>query len=337
MRVKIWLALSFSLLLPGSAVAANADQALIDAIQKGDAPAISAAIQSGANVNNDGTGVNPGLAPIIVAILSNDPEVVAMLLKAGADPNLVQHDHYPIYDAVNADTRILKLLLDARANPNVTTRLGNYDTPLHRAASCDRQTYIELSKRGGYKGNFPDCELDIRLLFSAGAAIEAPGFHRNNPLMEAVYWNHLGSAKQLLAAGANIETRNALNETPLMTALHNYAEEDYSRRTNRPYIRGHVLPMIGLLLTHGANPNVIYEGRYDDFDDARRSFGYVTGNTPLTLSARYGWPPVARLLLEHSADPEGLRSDGMTPLAITEKQGHKSLVELLRHETHPVH
>lgn len=110
------------------------DQALLNAISQEDRVAIHQAIQAGARVNNDGKGLNPGLPPLILAILVNNPESVEVLLKAGADPNLVQNSQHPLYQAVNADTRILKLLLDAKANPNAPVFLGYPPSSVQRVA-----------------------------------------------------------------------------------------------------------------------------------------------------------------------------------------------------------
>lgn len=172
--------------------------------------------------------------------------------------------------------------------------------------------------------------MSIQLLINAGASIELPGFHKNTPLIEAVYWNNFNSAKILLEAGANIEAVSATQDTPLKRALRNYAEEQYSLRQKRTYINGYVLPMIELLLKNGASVDFKFEGQYNEFDDVKYTMGNFAGNTPLTLAARYGWIDLARLLLQNRADPALARSDGMKPVEIAQQHGHKEIAMLIK-------
>lgn len=310
-----------------AAHAADADQSLADAIRDGDTAGITKAIQQGARVNSDGANTKPGLPPLTYAILTNRTDTVVALLKAGADPNLVQRNHQPIFDAANANTQILKLMLEAGANPNIQTALGY--TPLHRAAGCRPQTYASLAKQGGYSGEPPDCEQSVRLLITAKADIDAKDRGGKTPLMTAVFWNNVTAAKLLLEAGAAVETKDPEGHTPLILALNNYATEQYQLRNKQPYSNGVSLPTIELLLQYHANPNVRQDGNFDDYHDATRT-PYSTGYTPLTLAARHGWLPVAKLLLKYNADTSMTRSDGLSPVQLAQKHGHKEIVNLIQ-------
>lgn len=306
---------------------ASEDQFLMDAIRDGNVKQIKDAVGQGANVNSDGANLDPALPPLIFAISINQRNVVGALLNHGADPNLIHRGHHPLDQAVNADSRVLRLMLDAKANPNTHTSLG--DTPLHRAASCSPQTYIALAKEGHYKGSPPNCRESLRLLIKAGADVNAPGLNGRTPLTYAITFNNVVAAKQLLRAGANVEAIGTEGTTALMLALDEYASEMYVRRSGRIPTFGSHVPMIRLLLENHANPNVKSEGTYDEYEDARR-MPYSVGTTPLTLAARYGWVRIVKLLLEHNADLALSRSDGLNAIAIAEKHSHSRTVTLIR-------
>ena len=76
------------MLICTTAYGTSPDQLLINAIRDGKGAEIKNAIQNGADINSDGTNVDPALPPLIYAILLNNPGIVAMLINQGADPNL---------------------------------------------------------------------------------------------------------------------------------------------------------------------------------------------------------------------------------------------------------
>ena len=92
----------------------------------GDAEAVAAAVQAGANPNAvGGEGVGPGVvsevvSPLLWAIDCGNADGVEALLEAGADPN--QREHFgatPITVAAdNRDPRILQVLLAHGGDPN---------------------------------------------------------------------------------------------------------------------------------------------------------------------------------------------------------------------------
>jgi len=95
---------------------------------------------------------------------------------------------------IEAQTKQVKLLLKAGADPNQVTKWGI--TPSHRAAY---DGYLEIAE----------------LLLKAGADPNRVDSDGNTPLYYAVYHEHLKIVKLLLKAGADPNQANKYGRTPL--------------------------------------------------------------------------------------------------------------------------
>ena len=139
-----------------------------------------------------------------------------------------------------------------------------------------------------------------------------------------------GAVAAALARGADVEARNADDDTPLYTAM-----------------QGGSLPMVELLLAHGANPNAILENRSTwDRDQGRiercarqgQDMSYLRGKalhkaSPRTvLSAAVAlWVNVelVRRLLDAGARIDVADSRGWTPLHFAARGGsQREVLEL---------
>jgi ankyrin repeat protein len=98
-------------------------------------------------------------------------------------------------------------------------------------------------------------------------------------------------------ADANAVARNPMKVTPLHSAA-----------------AARNLPIVTLLLTHGALPNVQQQ----------------QGWTPLHSAAQHGDRTMTELLLKHGADRTLTSDDGTTPAAMAAKNGHAEIAELLK-------
>jgi ankyrin repeat protein len=103
---------------------------------------------------------------------------------------------------------------------------------------------------------------------------------------------------RMLDAGLDPNARDAAGYTPLIAA---------SRTGN--------VPMIRLLRSHGADPNL---------RDAA-----VNSWTPLLHAIHKAQPASVAALLEAGADPNGTESDGATPLMMAAGYGYTNIVKLL--------
>ncbi len=110
---------------------------MIDGCKKGDATKVQAAIAAGAGVNALDEGGNP---PLTTAIFRED--IVDILLKAGANPNLGKLT--PLYNAAgNNCAKTVQLLLAAGADPNNAQMPGSY--PLEYAITqTDNADVVKL-------------------------------------------------------------------------------------------------------------------------------------------------------------------------------------------------
>jgi hypothetical protein len=136
---------------------------------------------------------------------------------------------------------------------------------------------------------------DVRcatLLLEIGAAVEGPFFEDRrlqnfSPLMKAVSRNHVGVAKALLAAGANVNL-----DWGGLTPLHEAAA-------------GGGLDAVRLLLKHGARVDAVMRAQ-NDF-------------TPLHSAVSECRYRVVELLLEHGADRTAKTHEGETLLDMAER------------------
>ena len=125
------------------------------------------------------------------AAMKGDQAVVQSLLKQKVDVNVAQGDgntalHWAVY---RDDIEMTRLLIQAGANPNAKTRLGDV-TPLHLAATNGNAAVIDL-------------------LLKAGADANAPNGNGTTPLMFASAAGRADAIKLLLDKGVNVNARDA--------------------------------------------------------------------------------------------------------------------------------
>ena len=199
-RVSCWV-LAVAVALLGSAVRGQAD--LFEAAKEGSVEEVRAALEAGADVNAQ-DDLFLSMPPLMHAARRNpNPDVVRVLLDAGAE--LEARDWlwgmtslaHAAWSNDNPD--VVRLLLDAGADLNARDEFSDA-TPLHMA---------------GHNEN-PDA---VRALLDAGADLEARDENGNTPLMHAALRNQSPDVVRLLLdAGANLEARGSQRWTPLMMA-----------------------------------------------------------------------------------------------------------------------
>lgn len=157
-------------------------------------------------------------------------------------------------------------------------------TALHLAAKCGRADFVEPLVEAGVP-------LEAKMLYVDGSTDRSYG--------TALHWasieGHLGTAKALVAAGADIEAVNTWRRTPLHCAAR----------------FGH-LEVVKLLVNHNANK------------EARRD----TNETPLHFAVEENHYSVVEYLLDANADINAYGDRG-TPLKFAYAKGHYEIVELL--------
>jgi ankyrin repeat protein len=217
---------------------------------------------SAANKTGEHEGYYPGAgAPLSNAATAGRLDIVQLLLEHGADPNLREEQYAPrgkaLYSAVyEGHYEIAKLLLEHGAFPN---------PPVESSGDA-----LWVSRKWR-----PDARME-QLLLSYGAApaqergeedwpARAHNWLRISPLHDAARKGHVGEAKKLLAAGADVTARDEhLQSTPLAWAA-----------------KFGQLEMVTLLLRHGAPKSLPSDPAWA---------------TPLAWAVRRGHDAIARLL-----------------------------------------
>jgi uncharacterized protein len=148
------------------------------------------------------TAARPADSPVADAAQRGDAEAVRALLRQGADVNAAQGDGMTAlhWAAATGDTSIAALVIQAGANLEAVTRLGDY-TPLH------------LASRGGHAPV-------VRTLLGAGADVRAAtSTGAATALHFAAAAGNADAVSALLDAGAAVDVREAARgQTPLMFA-----------------------------------------------------------------------------------------------------------------------
>ena len=156
----------------------------------GDLIKVKRLIDKGADVNDRSKYFSPAL---ITAARTGQVEWVDLLLKAGADVNICEHDLFHTLTvlhcaAMNGHHKCVKLLLKSGPDVNSFVHKGLGHTALHAAA--------------GYKGH----NICLRELIEAGATVNAVECSENPPLFTAC--GNILSVRLLLLAGAHVNTVN---------------------------------------------------------------------------------------------------------------------------------
>jgi ankyrin repeat protein len=167
-------------------------ETLVEAVLAGDVDAAAALLRDGLLPDSR----SEGTTPLYTAAVQGETELVRMLLRAGADPNLRSGDRTegtPLCaSACHGHTEIVRALLAHGADPNL--REDELWTPLRWAAAHGHEEVA-------------------RALLAAGADPDLEA-----PLVEASRRGSLGVVKALLEHGANPNAADAEGRTALEIA-----------------------------------------------------------------------------------------------------------------------
>ena len=206
------------------AVLSDKDAELIEAAEKGDLSAVSAALANGADVNAKNI---KGLTALMKASIEGHADVVKLLLDKGADVNARTDSGYMALTAASwaghADS--VKLLLDNGADVNVKDVEGG--TVLMGASWAGHVDVVKLLLDNGADINAKDPEgrtalmaaslngnKDIvRVLVKAGAKED-----NDSKLILATRNGDLAAVSTALNNGANVNAKYTYDKTALMVA-----------------------------------------------------------------------------------------------------------------------
>ena len=280
-------------------------------------------IESGAAVKRefrDGELINDGITPLISASRSKNPDLIHILLNAGADVNAKSKSgNTALMMAARCGcVDVVKLLLEAGADVNAKDDKGG--TALMDAAWSSGPDVVKLLLDAGSAVNernekgwnalvfsAKNKNSDVaRLLLEARADFYMWTEDGTNPLMEAVKEDNADVARMLLKAGANVDIRNKEGMTILMMA----AAPTHCKHFSSP---DQVL--VKLLLDAGVDVN------------AKDSEGW----TALLAAADsdYTPPEIIEMLLDAGADAN-IEHNGLRALSYARKNEKLKETEVLK-------
>ena len=280
-----------------------------------------------------------GAALLVTASKNGNMDKVRRLLANGADPDSADENHLTALNwaAYHGYQGIVEALVESGADVDSNWNSEKW-TPLMNATGTGHNAIRDY---------LVDHGADTSLKSADGRTAEEIGFafleksledddlmpQNNQPeLIDAIIHGGSGQkANALIAQGADVNVRNAHDQTPLMLAAY-YGYADTVR----------------LLIDKGADVNAINSSHTTALVDAIVTEGHVevvkllidngadvtqkdyNGTTPLHWAAHLGYTEIVKLLINKGADLNAKDSNGDTALSLAEYRRDSDTAELLR-------
>ena len=270
--------------LIAAGVSANAtgpegETALHTCAHSGNVDAAKALLAHGASVNAGDSW--RGQTPLMWAAAQKHPQMIKVLLEAGAD--------------VNARSTIIAWERQRTAEPR------------DKWLPPGGLTAMLFAAREGCV----DC---VKVLASSSADINAIDPDSHTPLVVALMNGHYDVAGALIAGGADVNAADNVGRTPLFAAV----DDHTMPQSNRPAPKETddtltSLDVIKMLLDKGANVNAALRAQIPYRTKLDRGGDGVlgAGTTPLLRAAKAGDTPVIAMLLEKGANAKTATRNGV--------------------------
>ncbi|MEQ9375658.1 MAG: ankyrin repeat domain-containing protein [Imperialibacter sp.] len=215
----------------------------------------------------------------------------------------------PLHIAIEVENaKLVNLLINGGANPNLKTKGGLEGTPLMFASSIKDTT---ISK----------------LLLDAGAKVNTIDINGDPALNWAAYYGHTDQMRLLIKAGADLSLRSKHGN--VVDVVLRLWQADSVAEVLRQTSLATKIPNQAAKLVNAANSNDMEAARkiLKSGGDANATDGL--GIPALHLAAQKGYLEMTQLLLDNGADPNKLNRVGQPPLALAARFGHKDMAKLL--------
>ncbi len=331
------------------------------AVYKGDVAEVRRLLKAGADV----TLANKyGATPMTLASEIANTDMLKLLLEVGANADSPNPEGQTALMAVarTGNVEAAKLLLDKGATVDAKEKWGGQTALMWasarrhpemmqlliakgadvNAASIDRDYQRHVTAEGRPKsldagGLTPllyaareNCGACVDVLLKNKADIDLPDPEGVSPLLLAIMNANWDLAKQLIAAGADVNQWDIFGEAPLLTAVDLRSRIDGGRASIDPLNATRGLAIVSLLLERGADPDL--QLFFKPANVRGGSTTFTRGATPLIRAATGGDLEVVKILLAHGADATVYMADRQTPIhaAIAGRATEPQVVELIK-------
>lgn len=292
-----------------------------------------------------------GCTPLHLAASGNEVAACTQLIAQRADPNAIDCAGYNSIDHGWSNPDVLAVLLQAGGDPNGGPHIpwggSSYEwSPITHAAASDRVEVLDaLLAAGATIARHPEAlplaakhghTRAVERLIAAGAPLDGTTHWRGRartPLASAAMYASLPCCKLLLP-----RCKHEL-DFALLTAVELSSDDFPSPPNDRAPARRE---LVAWLLDAGANPTTAVIAAASVEDDrylklllargARVAEAGVDdyGDTPLFAAARRSRPGATQLLLTHGADPLAKNGNGQTAWQIADHEYRVSKVDAAR-------
>lgn len=287
-------------------------------------------IEKGWNINRE----HNGKLPINAAIVTKDDKLLKLLIDNKADVNIKDNTgNVPIISTIiTKDNILLKLLIDNKANVNIKNNTG--DAPLHVATRFKYKRVVDILLEKKADVNTQNNEGDTPLHITSNLMIN--NIH-DNVIMK------------LLEAKANPNIKNKKGITPLYVASTYRAKDnikflldakgDINIKNNKnesplDFAKREKLERLELFLLNRSplhdlitNKNIKNIGKILETVDINKKDN--AGDTPLHIATRDKYDTGVDILLEKKADVNIQNYKGDTPLHIAARNKYDTGVNIL--------
>ncbi len=330
------------------------------AVYKGNVAEARRLLRAGADVS---LANNYGATPMSLAAEVGNTDMLKLLLEVGANVDSPNPDGQTALQAVarTGNVEAAQLLLSrgatvdaretwggqtalmwasARRHPEMMQLLISKGADVN-ARSIDRDYQRHVTAEGRPKsldsgGLTPllyaareNCGACVHVLLENKADIDLPDPDGVSPLLLAIMNANWDLAKQLIAAGADVNQWDIYGEAPLLTAVDLRNRIDGGRASIDPTNTTRGLAIVSLLLERGADPNMQLLFKPANVRGGDTTF--TRGATPLIRAATNGDLEVVKLLLAHGADATVYMADRQTPIhaALSGRAAEPQALELI--------
>lgn len=331
------LALVERLLKAGANVDARNDYdatPLSEAAITGNVKVLRALLAAGANVESPNAD---GQTALMVVARTSNVEAARLLLERGAAVNAREQwrgQTALMWAAAESQPAMVALLIKHGAEVNARSDVNHWERqvtsePRMQARPAGGLTPLLFAARRG-------CTECARQLVAAGADVNLNDPDGVSPLLMATLNFSFDTAVLLVKHGADVDKWDTWGRSPLYAAV-DMNTLPTGGRADRPTLDSTTgLQLIDVLLQAGANPNLqlkLFPPYRSLRDDRGADVLLSTGTTPLLRAAKAGDIAAMQLLLAHGANVDLPTATGVTPLMAAAGNGSSSLDTRGRYKT----